>query len=101
MVVTSPQGSVDPSVAFLLGGGHHAGLLRIIRVLPRSVIPLSIAGYCFSLGSGDRDRDMSSAPVSVDFLVTGGVHDRCFLVMKVFSTAKRCVVAFIHRSDQI
>ena len=71
MVGTSPLGSVDPSVAFLLGGGLHAGLLRIVRVFPWRVVPISIAGYCFSLGSGDRDRDLSRAPASVDSLAIG------------------------------
>ena len=40
-------------------------------MLPWRVIPLFIVGYCFSLGSGDRDRDLSRAPASIDFLVTG------------------------------
>ena len=71
MVGTSPPSSVDPSVAFLLGGGLHAGLLRIVGVFPWRVVPLSIAGYCFSLGFGDRDRDLSGAPASVDSLVIG------------------------------
>ena len=71
MVGTSPPSSVDPSVAFLLGGGLHAGLLRIVGVFPWRVIPLSIAGYCFSLGSGDRDRDLSRYPASVDYLAIG------------------------------
>ena len=35
------------------------------------VVPLSIAGYCFSLGSGDRDRDLSRYPASVDYLAIG------------------------------
>ncbi|KAL0689597.1 hypothetical protein Bca4012_089275 [Brassica carinata] len=71
VVGTSPPGSVDPSVAFLLGGGLHAGLLRIVGVFPWLVIPLSIAGYCFSHGSGDRYRDFSRAPASVDSLAIG------------------------------
>ena len=40
-------------------------------MLPWRVIPLSISGYCFSLGPGDRDRDLSRAPASVGFLVIG------------------------------
>ncbi|KAF3607173.1 hypothetical protein DY000_02048445 [Brassica cretica] len=71
VVGTSPLGSLDPSVAFLLGGGLDAGLLRIIGVFPWRVVPLSIAGYCFSLVSGDRDRDLSHAPASVDSLAIG------------------------------
>ncbi|KAF3597846.1 hypothetical protein DY000_02021627 [Brassica cretica] len=71
VVRTSPMGSVDPSVAFLLGGGLHACLLRIVGVFPCRVVPLSISGYCFSLGSGDRDRDLSRAPASVDSLAIG------------------------------
>ncbi|KAF3525849.1 hypothetical protein F2Q69_00046069 [Brassica cretica] len=71
VVGTSPLGSVDPSAAFLLGGGLHAGLLRIVEVFPWRVIPLSIARYCFSLGPGDRDRDLSRAPASVDSLAIG------------------------------
>ncbi|KAF3561251.1 hypothetical protein DY000_02014277 [Brassica cretica] len=71
VVGTSPPGSVDPSIAFLLGGGLHAGLLRIVGVFPWRVVPLSIAGYRFSLGSGDRDRDLSRAPASVDSLAIG------------------------------
>ena len=71
MVGTSPLGSVDPSVAFLQGGGLHAGLLRIVGVFPWRVVPLSISGYCFSLGSGDCDRDLSRSPASVDSLAIG------------------------------
>ena len=74
MVGTSPLGSVDPFFAFLLGGGLHVGLLRIIRVFPWRVTPLSIAGHCFSLGSGDRDRDLSRAPASVDSLAIGDLR---------------------------
>ncbi|KAL0790005.1 hypothetical protein Bca101_006251 [Brassica carinata] len=46
-------------------------IIRVPGVFPWRVVPPSIVGYCFSLGSGDHDRDLSHAPASVDSLAIG------------------------------
>ncbi|KAF3572143.1 hypothetical protein F2Q69_00059402 [Brassica cretica] len=55
----------DPARGFLFLAAVPGG------VFPWRVVPLSIAGYCFSLGSGDHDQDLSRAPASVDSLAIG------------------------------